>query len=37
MKEIVDFFENANALQLCLGLIGIAIVIRIIYEVITDK
>ena len=37
MKEIIEFFKSSNPLEFCLGLIGIAIGIRIIYEIITDK
>jgi uncharacterized membrane protein YhdT len=37
MIKIIEWFENASPLYFCLGLIGVAIVIRIIYEIITDK
>lgn len=37
MEKIIEYFENASPLDFCLGLIGVAIVIRIIYEIITDK
>jgi hypothetical protein len=35
--EIIEWFANANPLDFCLGLIGVAIVFRIIYEIITEK
>lgn len=37
MNEIVEFFKNAHWWQFILGLIGMAIVARIIYEILTDK
>lgn len=37
MIKIIEWFQNASPFYFCLGLIGVAIVIRIIIEIITDK
>lgn len=37
MLKIIEWFENASPLYFCFGLIGVAILIRIIYEIITDE
>ncbi|AXP79198.1 hypothetical protein CJ739_98 [Mariniflexile rhizosphaerae] len=37
MMEIIEWFKNASPEEFCLGLIGIAIFIRFIYEILTDK
>lgn len=37
MIEIIEWFKNVSPLEFCLGLIAEAMVVRIIYEIITDK
>jgi len=37
MKNLINFFENASIWQLALGVIVIAIVIRIVKEILFDK
>jgi len=37
MIQIIEWFENARPLYFCVGLIVVAIAIRIIYEIISDK
>lgn len=37
MIKIIDWFENTTPFHFLLGLIGLAIVIRFIYEILTDK
>lgn len=37
MKELLEFLINGSWWQVLLSLIGIAIVIRIIYEILSDK
>lgn len=37
MIKLIDWFENATPFYFFLGLIVVAIVIRIIYEILTDK
>lgn len=37
MIAIIEWFKNASPFYFCLGLIGLAIVIRLIYEILTDK
>ena len=35
MIHIIQWFENASAIPFCLGLIGVAIVLRVIKEILT--
>lgn len=37
MIALFEWFRDANPIDFCIGLIGIAIVIRVIYEILTDK
>lgn len=37
MIKTIEWFENASPIDFCLGLVLVAIVIRFIYEIITDK
>jgi hypothetical protein len=37
MIKMIEWLENTTPFYFCLGLIGVAIVIRIIYEILTDK
>lgn len=37
MIKTIEWFENASPFYFFLGIIGVAIVMRIIYEIITDK
>jgi hypothetical protein len=37
MNEIIHFFETCKWWEFLLGIIGIAIFIRIVYEILTDK
>lgn len=37
MKQLIQWFNDASPIMFCIGLIGVAIVIRIIYEIITKK
>jgi uncharacterized membrane protein (DUF106 family) len=37
MIKIIDWFENTNPFYFCLGIIVLAIVIGIVYEILTDK
>ncbi len=37
MKQIIVFLENAGPFEFCFAIIGLAIVVRIVYEIISDK
>jgi len=37
MIQVIEWFENTSPLYFWIGLIGVAIVIRIVYEIIFDK
>ena len=39
MNQIIDFFMNASPFDFCLGLIGVAILLRIVKDIIfgSDK
>ncbi len=37
MIQIIEWFNHTSPFYFCLGLIGIAIVIRVIYEILTGK
>ncbi len=37
MVQIFEWFKSASPVAFCIGLIGVAIVIRKIYEILTDK
>lgn len=37
MIELIEWFKNASWWQFLAGIIGLAFVIRFIYEILTDK
>ena len=37
MNELIDYFTNASLSDIVIGIIVVAIVVRIVYEIITNK
>jgi len=35
--KVIDYFTNASPEQFCLGIVIAALVIRYVYEILTDK